>query len=132
MATGAIAPPRLANVFMHPVTVPADSRPMSRQTAHAELMLKSATPAAAAISSAPAIALLHPAPPARNTPPPTRAPDAPPHHPTHNPYPPPQKPAQPPPPILAIAPQKSTTDANKLASAVENPRASRRYVWSQV
>src|SRR5437899_8892163 len=51
-----MAPPRLANVFMQPVTVPADSRPISRQTDHAALMHKSAMPAAAAIKSAAGIA----------------------------------------------------------------------------
>src|SRR5437899_11916392 len=51
-----MAPPRLANVFMQPVTVPADSRPISRQTDHAALMHKSAMPAAAAIKSAAGVA----------------------------------------------------------------------------
>src|SRR5437899_2909899 len=51
-----MAPPRLANVFMQPVTVPADSRPISRQTDHAALMHKSAMPAALLIAAAAGIA----------------------------------------------------------------------------
>ena len=69
----------------NPVTVPADSRPMSRQMAHAELMDKSATPAAAAIRSAAASGLLVTAAIASIKPLPTSAPAATPQRPMRKP-----------------------------------------------
>src|SRR5215475_12574213 len=57
IAIGAMAPPTFANVFMHPVTVPAYSPPMSWQTAQAGVMERSAIPAAAAINRAAAMGL---------------------------------------------------------------------------
>src|SRR5947199_6601727 len=132
MATGAIAPPRLANVFMQPVTVPADSRPISRHTDQAALIHKSAIPAAAAIKSAAISELLITAATARIKPLPMSAIDATPHRPILSPYRLTQWSVQNPPTILAPAPLKRTSDASRLAWLAENPRASRRYVCNQV
>src|SRR5437867_4333193 len=86
IATGAMAPPRFAKVFIQPVTVPADSRPMSRQTAQAALIDKSAMPAASAMSNAAARELVMVAARLSINPLPTSAVDATPQRPTLNPY----------------------------------------------
>src|ERR1051326_7282508 len=86
IATGAIVPPALANVFMQPVTTPAASPPMSWQRAHAELILKSAVPAAAAISNAARIGLRVSAAEARMAPLTINAPAATPQRPIFTPY----------------------------------------------
>src|SRR5439155_21876627 len=126
IATGAMAPPRFAKVFMQPVTVPADSRPMSRQTAQAALIDKSAMPAASAINKAAAKEFVMIAAPASINPLPTSAVDATPQRPIFIPYRSTQRTVQKPPITLAIAPLKSTIDANRLAWPAEKPRASRR------
>src|SRR5881296_4546484 len=81
-----MAPPKFANVFMQPVTVPADSRAMSRQMAQTALMHKSAIPAVSAISNAATRELVVRAAIASNNPLPTRAVDTTPQRPTLNPY----------------------------------------------
>src|SRR5436189_446910 len=106
-----MAPARFANVFMQPVTVPADSRPMSRQMAQTGLMHKSAIPAASAISNAAASELVVTAAIASNNPLPTRAVDATPQRPILNPYRRTQRSVQKPPVMHAPAPLNSTIEA---------------------
>src|SRR5215475_9672146 len=108
IASGAIAPPTFANVFMHPVTVPAYSPPISWQIAQAGVIERSAMPAAAAISKAAAIGLPITAAVARMMPLATRDVAATPHRPVLRPYFFDQWSVQSPPTRLAAAPLKRT------------------------
>src|SRR5438477_6479120 len=132
MTSGPIAPPIFANVFMHAVTVPAESRPTSRHIAQAALMQRSAAPAASAIRSAAAKGWFVTAAPASRSPLDGRAiaPTA--HRPILSPYFFTQRSVQNPPSKLVIAPMNKTKPASKPADAAENARASRRYVGSHV
>src|SRR5262245_58945646 len=123
---GAIAPPAFAKVFMQPVTVPAASPPISRQTAHAELIDKSATPAATAISNAEATALPDKAAAARINPLVINVIAITPDLPILKPYRLTQWSVQSPPKTAAAAPESRTTDASPLAALAEKPLASRR------
>src|SRR6266581_5324634 len=104
MATGAIVPPAFANVFMQPVTTPAASPPTSWQSAHAEQILKSAIPAATAISNAAVTELSVRAAVARTAPLTTSALAATPQRPIFNPYFLAQRSVHNPPTMLAAAP----------------------------
>src|SRR5262249_6205278 len=108
IATGAIAPPTFANVFIHPVTVPAYSPPMSWQTAQAGVIERSAMPAAAAIIKAAARGLPIVAAAARVMPLATRDAAATPHRPILRPYFFDQWSVQSPPTRLAAAPLRRT------------------------
>src|SRR5436309_12874041 len=110
-----MAPPKFANVFMQPVTVPADSRAMSRQMAQTALMHKSAIPAVSAISNAATRELVVRAAIASNHPLPTRAVDRTPQRPTLNPYRRPHRPVQKPPVLHAPSPLNRPTEARRLA-----------------
>src|SRR5262245_59366783 len=108
MAIGAMAPPTFAKVFMHPVTVPAYSDPMSWQTAHAGVIDRSAMPAATAISKAAVIGLTIIAAAARAAPLTVSEIAATPHRPILRPNFFDQWSVHSPPAMLADAPLKST------------------------
>src|SRR6266496_3386974 len=108
IAIGAMAPPAFANVFMHPVTVPVYSPPISWQTAQAGVIERSAIPAAAAINKAAAMGIPIIAAAARIKPLATRDVAATPHRPILRPYFFDQWSVQSPPTRLAAAPLKRT------------------------
>src|SRR6185295_1753754 len=126
IATGAIAPPTFAKVFMHPVTVPAYSPPMSWQTDHAGVNARSAIPAAAASRNAAARGLEITAAAASAAPLTARAIAATPHRPVLRPYFRDQRSVQTPPSTLAAAPDNNTMLDSQLAADAEKPRPSRR------
>src|SRR5262245_21995426 len=110
IAIGAIEPPTFANVFMHPVTVPAKSPPISWQRAHAGVIERSAMPAATAIIRALAIECPTRAAVPRITPLVTSDIAATPHRPVLRPYFFDHRSVQWPPSKLAAAPAKRTMD----------------------
>src|SRR5690349_1593234 len=113
---------------MQAVTVPAESRPISRHIAHAALMQRSAAPAASAMRSAEATGRLVKAAPARSNPLDGRAIAPTEHRPIFRPYFFTHRSVQKPPSRLVTAPMNRTNPASNPADAAENERASRRYV----